>query len=158
MKNRFSKTIAHTGILATIILLSGIIKIPSVFPGGEFQLSAPIAVLICALFGFNTYITVGVLASVLGLILGLTNIFNIIIAMTFRLVVGLIIAVGGKNFLTLIVAGPIGTIMARLTLAQITQVDWQILVIAAVPGMLYTAITILVAYKPAQILFKRMNL
>jgi hypothetical protein len=48
--------------------------------------------------------------------------------------------------------------MARLTLAQITQVDWQILVIAAVPGMLYTAITILVAYKPAQILFKRMNL
>ena len=154
MKNRFSKTIAHTGILATIILLSGIIKIPSVFPGGEFQLSAPIAVLI----GFKTYITAGVLASVLGLILGLTNIFNIIIAMTFRLVVGLIIAVGGKNFLTLIVAGPIGTIMARLTLAQITQVDWQILVIAAVPGMLYTAITILVAYKPAQILFKRMNL
>lgn len=67
MKQGLSRYISRTGILATIILLTGIIKIPSVLPGGEFQLSAPVAILICALFGFKSYITAGILASILGL-------------------------------------------------------------------------------------------
>ena len=37
-----------TALLAVLILLSGSMKIPSPVAGGEFQLSAPIAVLICA--------------------------------------------------------------------------------------------------------------
>ena len=35
-----------TALLAVLILLSGSMKIPSPVAGGEFQLSAPIAVLI----------------------------------------------------------------------------------------------------------------
>ena len=52
-----------TALLAVLILLSGSMKIPSPVAGGEFQLSAPIAVLICALFGFKRYIWAGILAS-----------------------------------------------------------------------------------------------
>lgn len=154
MKQGLSRDISRTGILAAIILLTGIIKIPSVLPGGEFQLSAPVAILICALFGFKSYITAGILASILGLMLGVVNTFNIIIAMVFRLVAGLVIVLGGSKLSALVFAGPLGTIAARLVLAYITQVDWQPLLLAAFPGMLYTAIAVLLCYKPALTLLK----
>ena len=93
-----------TALLAVLILLSGSMKIPSPVAGGEFQLSAPIAVLICALFGFKRYILAGVLASALGMMLGIHTIFSVIIQMSFRVVTGAVMALGGTNLLTVIIS------------------------------------------------------
>ena len=43
--------LTHIGLLAALITVTGAIKIPSLLPGLEFQLSAPIAVAICYAFG-----------------------------------------------------------------------------------------------------------
>lgn len=48
MKNLPLKDLTTISLLAVLILISGSFKIPSPVAGGEFQLSAPIAVLICA--------------------------------------------------------------------------------------------------------------
>lgn len=144
------RNITITSFLAVIILISGSFKIPSPLPGGEFQLSAPIAVLICALFGFKKYITAGIVASCLGLLLGTANIFNIMIAFIFRIMVGLVLLTGRNSYPSLAVSGPLGTITARIALAWITGISWQLLVIAALPGIFFTAVISVAAYKPAQ--------
>ena len=137
-----------TALLAVLILLSGSLKIPSPVIGGEFQLSAPIAVLICALFGFKRYFIAGVLASLLGMMLGIHTIFSVIIQMTFRLAAGGVMALFGTNLLTVIISGPLGTLLARLVMWQVTGVSW--LVLTAAPGMVFTAVGAGVLYKPAQ--------
>lgn len=138
-----------TALLSVLILLSGAMKLPSPFPGGEFQLSAPIAVLICACFGFKRYITAGIIASILGLLLGTANIFNVLIAMVFRLVAGGSMALLGSSIPVIMVSGPLGTIAARLVLAQVTGISWLVLATAAIPGMIFTAIAAAAMYKPA---------
>lgn len=138
-----------TALLSVLILLSGAMKLPSPFPGGEFQLSAPIAVLICACFGFKRYITAGIIASILGLLLGTANIFNVLIAMVFRLVAGGCLALLGASIPVIMVSGPLGTIAARLVLAQVTGISWLVLATAAIPGMIFTAIAAAAMYKPA---------
>ena len=139
-----------TALLAVLILLSGSLKIPSPVIGGEFQLSAPIAVLICALFGFKRYFIAGVLASLLGMMLGIHTIFSVIIQMTFRLAAGGVMALFGTNLLTVIISGPLGTLLARLVMWQVTGVSWLVLTAAAAPGMVFTAVGAGVLYKPAQ--------
>ena len=71
------RNLTNTALLSVIILLTGTLKLPSPFPGGEFQLSAPIAVLICALFGWKRYFLAGLVASLLGLLLGLHNPYSV---------------------------------------------------------------------------------
>lgn len=144
------RNLTITSFLAVLILISGAFKIPSPLPGGEFQLSAPIAVLICALFGFKRYIIAGIVASSLGLLLGTANIFNIMIALIFRLTVGLVLYLGRNSYPSLAISGPLGTLFARIVLSLITGINWQVLAIAALPGMLFTAIISVAAYKPAQ--------
>ena len=139
-----------TALLAVLILLSGSLKIPSPVIGGEFQLSAPIAVLICALFGFKRYFIAGVLASLLGMMLGIHTIFSVIIQMTFRLAAGGVMALFGTNLLTVIISGPLGTLLARLVMWQVTGVSWLVLTAAAAPGMVFTAVSAGALYKPAQ--------
>ena len=146
-----------TALLAVLILLSGSMKIPSPVAGGEFQLSAPIAVLICALFGFKRYILAGVLASALGMMLGIHTIFSVIIQMSFRVVTGAVMALGGTNLLTVIISGPLGT-LARIVMWQITGVSWIALTAAAAPGMVFTAVGAGLMYKPAQKLLHRVIL
>lgn len=75
------------------------------------------------------------------MILGLQTIYNVIIAMVYRIVAGLILTVLKKDPLALIIAGPAGTFAARLVLATILGVAWQPLVVSAAPGMFFTAIT-----------------
>ena len=147
-----------TALLAVLILLSGSMKIPSPVAGGEFQLSAPIAVLICALFGFKRYILAGVLASALGMMLGIHTIFSVIIQMSFRVVTGAVMALGGTNLLTVIISGPLGTLFARIVMWQITGVSWIALTAAAAPGMVFTAVGAGLMYKPAQKLLHRVIL
>lgn len=155
MKDLHMKEPTTTALLGVLILISGSFKIPSPIAGGEFQLSAPIAVLICACFGFKRYIIAGVLASLLGMMLGMHNIINVLVQMVFRIVAGGTMALLGTNLLTVAISGPLGTFAARLVLWQVTGVSWVALTAAAAPGMIFTAIAASVFYKPAQQLLTR---
>ena len=83
-----TKEIALIGMLTALITVTGIFKIPGILPGTEFQLSAPVAVAICASFGFRRYLISGLLASAVSFVLGLQNLLNIAVAMTFRVAAG----------------------------------------------------------------------
>ena len=154
MNNVNMKELTTTALLGVLILLSSSFKIPSPIAGGEFQLSAPIAVLICACFGFKRYIIAGVLASVLGMMLGMHNIINVLVQMVFRLVTGGTMALLGTNLLAVAISGPLGTFAARIVLWQVTGVSWIALTAAAVPGMIFTAVAAGAFYRPAQKLLK----
>lgn len=144
-----------TAMLGVVILLVGAIKIPSPVAGCEFQLSAPLAVLICSYFGFKRYFIAGLLASILGLILGTANIFNITIALIFRLVVGAIVIVGGEFLPILMLSGPIGTLAARCVVAQIMHINWVLLAATAIPGMIFTSVFVGSVYRPGVKLLKK---
>lgn len=49
-------------MLTAILVILGMIKIPSVIPGAEFQLSAPYAVCLASLVGFGRYLGIGICA------------------------------------------------------------------------------------------------
>lgn len=74
--NQNIRYITEVAILTAMITVLGAIKIPNVIPGIEFQLSAPLAVAICAVFGFKKYIISGCLSSLIGLALGTQTIFK----------------------------------------------------------------------------------
>ncbi len=146
-----TRDIAEIGLLAVFIIVTGMFKLPSFIPGTEFQLSAPIAVAICAVFGFKKYIVAGVIASLIGLILGTQNFFNVIIALVFRVSVGGVLYLGGRNLFTIIIAGPIGSILGRLCVGTILGKAVYPLIIASVPGLIFTAVT---AYPLTKVLEK----
>ncbi|MDF2501253.1 MAG: hypothetical protein K0Q77_1967 [Anaerosporomusa subterranea] len=139
MQNRVRWT-TEVSLLAAFITITGTFKLPGLIPGTEFQLSAPLAVAICVVFGFAKYITAGMLASVVGMILGTQSLINLFIAMVFRVVVGLVIIAAGRSLPVVVMAGPVGSIAARLALGGIIgKAAWP-LVIAALPGMVFTAV------------------
>ncbi len=141
-----TKEITLIAILSSVIFITGLIKIPSIVPGFEFQLSAPVAVAICAVFGFRKYITAGIIASIIALFIGAANINNIIVAMSFRIAVGAVISLIGINPMTIIISGPIGTAFARFILSIILGVSYIPLLGSAVIGMIFTAITSPIIY------------
>lgn len=132
--------ITEVGLLAAFITITGTFKLPGLIPGTEFQLSAPLAVAICAVFGFGKYISAGVLSSVAGLILGTQSLLNVFIAMVFRVTVGIIVALLGRSWPVIVLAGPAGSAAARLALGGIVGKAAIPLLLAAVPGMVYTAL------------------
>ncbi|MFD2132808.1 hypothetical protein ACFSKI_16500 [Pseudogracilibacillus auburnensis] len=138
--NKKVYTIVEISLLASFIIISGAFKIPTGIPGSEFQMSAPIAIAICAVFGFKRYIIAGIIASSILFMLGIHTLLNIEIAMIFRIVGGGIVAIFRTRLPVLIVAGPIGTLAARFVLALTLQVPALSLIIAAIPGMIFTAI------------------
>ena len=136
---RKTAEITEIALLTALIAATGAFKLPGLFPGAEFQLSAPLAVAICSVFGFKKYIIAGILASSIGMMLGTQNFFHVLIAMQFRLVAGAVLALGHNRTWALLVAGPIGTTIARLTLAGFFGQAAFAIVAAAVPGMIFTA-------------------
>lgn len=116
MKNVSIHTIAEIAILTAMMTILGGIKIPNLIPGVEFQLSAPLAVAICAAFGFRKYIICGCLSSLIGLVLGTQNLLNVAIAMQFRLIVGLILWIGKNRMWSILISGPIASAIARITI------------------------------------------
>lgn len=150
-----AREISIIALLSAVLLVAGSFKIPSPFFGGEFQLSAPLAVLMCAFFGFRRYILAGIAASVVGLALGLATPFNVIVAMVFRLVAGGVVCLGQRHIAALMIAGPLGTAAARCVLAPVLGVDMMILLAAAVPGMIMTAAAVLFLVKPMKAALKR---
>ena len=143
MKKPFLKSsdITDIAMLAALLTVAGAIKLPSLLPGLEFQISAPLAVAICFVFGFKKYILVGILSSAISLALGTHNLFNVAIAMQFRLMVGLVYVLCGKHYWSIALAGPIGTFTARITLGLVLGKGVWALVAAALPGMVCTFIT-----------------
>ncbi|MCE5287175.1 MAG: hypothetical protein LLG02_15205 [Pelosinus sp.] len=145
--------LTEVSMLAVFITITAAFKLPGLIPGTEYQLSAPIAVAICAVFGFSKYITAGLLSSAVGLILGTQTILNIGIAMIFRVVVGLVLLGFGRSWLIITLAGPVGSGIARAALGAIVGKAAIPLVVAAVPGMIFTSI---VAW-PMMILLKKVK-
>ena len=143
MKKPFLKSsdITDIAMLAALLTVAGAIKLPSLLPGLEFQISAPLAVAICFVFGFKKYILVGILSSAISLALGTHNLFNVAIAMQFRLMVGLVYVLCGKHYWSIALAGPIGSFTARITLGLVLGKGVWALVAAALLGMVFTFIT-----------------
>ena len=124
MQNRQkTREITTTALMAVLLAVLGMLKLPSIIPGTEFQLSAPFAICIAACFGFKKYIKIGLLASAVNLILGVHTIVNVTIAMIFRLVAGGFLAIAGVGPVTLVVSGPLGTTAGRLVLSAVTGTD-----------------------------------
>ena len=114
MKKSFLKSsdITDIALLAALLTVAGAIKLPSLLPGLEFQISAPLAVAICFVFGFKKYILVGILSSAISLALGTHNLFNVAIAMLFRLMVGVVL---GKGVWALVAAALPGMVFTFVT-------------------------------------------
>ena len=135
------RQLSEIALLAAFIAISGTFKLPSFIPGSEFQLSAPIAVAVCGVFGIKKYLLAGLLASTAGLLLGTQTIFNVLIAMLFRIVVALLYAAFGKSRLFYLLSGPVASADARLALGLIIGKAVYPLLAAALPGMAFTALT-----------------
>ncbi|WP_298563839.1 hypothetical protein [uncultured Phascolarctobacterium sp.] len=135
------RAISEIALLAAFIAVSGAFKLPSFIPGSEFQLSAPLAVAICGVFGIKKYLLAGLLASAGGLLLGTQTIFNVLIAMLFRIVVALLYAVLGKSKVFYLLSGPLASAAARLALSLVIGKAVYPLLAAALPGMIFTALT-----------------
>lgn len=140
-------TITEVSLLAALIAVSGSIKIPSGFPGSEFQLSAPLAVAIAAAFGFWRYMTAGVIASLLLLLLGVHNLLNVEISMIFRVIAGGIVSLFGHSIPVLALAGPIGTAAARWGMSVTLGIPFWALLLPTLPGMVFTAISAYPLYR-----------
>lgn len=141
-----TRDLTMTALLSAILAVLGTFKIPGILPGTEFQLSAPFAICIVACFGFRTYLKIGVIASIINLILGTHTIFNVTVAMVFRIVAGGVISCFGVNPVTLVVSGPIGTAAGRVVLGTVMGTNPLLLIAAAAPGMCFTSVASLVMY------------
>lgn len=130
-------------LLATLISVTGFIKFPAGFPGAEFQLSAPIAVAITAVFGFRSYFIAGIISSTILFSMGMHTILNIEVAFVFRLVAGGLVALLRPSIPVLLLAGPLGSIAARLALSFTLGVPYLTLLVPAIPGMIFTAVTVI---------------
>ena len=135
------KEVVKIALLAAFIIVTGSFKLPGIIPGTEFQLSAPVGVAIAANFGFKRYFLAGLVASLVLYSTGVHNFVNVIVSIVFRLVAGGIVAILGPSFLMVTVAGPLGSAAARLILAGLLHKGVIVLLVTALPGMLYTALT-----------------
>ena len=133
--------ISETALLSVLIAVSGAFKIPGFVPGSEFQMSAPIAVAVCGVYGAKKYIVAGLIASGLSLALGTHSFFYVLVAMTFRLVVALTWTFLGSGKIFYTFSGPMGTIAARGVVALLLGKGFYALAVAAVPGIIFTMAT-----------------
>lgn len=147
MRDNKIRELTLISLLPVIIAISGIIKLPGLIPGTEFQMSAPIAIGICATFGFKRYIYSGIIASFINILMGTHTILNVIVAMIFRIVGGGLIGIFGNRIIAVTIAGPVGTIFGRVVMSFITGVPVKALIISASIGMLYTSMLSYITFK-----------
>ena len=147
MKITSIHSLCEISILTAMITILGSLKLPNIIPGADFQLSAPLAVAFCVVFGFKKYFISSCISSLLCLILGTQNILNVAIAVQFRLIVGLLLHIS-KNMIVL--AGPIASIMSRLSLYFFFGNFAFSMILFAIPGLIFTAITAPVLVKILQ--------
>ncbi|ANQ65678.1 hypothetical protein [Staphylococcus equorum] len=141
-----SKEITQISCIAAILSIFAMMKLPSILPGLEFQLSAPVSLLILALFGIKKYFIGGLLSSFILLILGVFNPLNLIISFCFRLVAILIVYIFKVNVFSLVIASILGSTLSRLILSQILNLPISIVMLNAIPGMIFTIILMVPLY------------
>ena len=89
---------------------------------------------------FQKYIISGCLSSLIGLALGTQSILNVMIAMQFRLIVGLILWMCQNHMIGIMISGPIASALARLSLSLYIGKAALPMIALAVPGMIFTVI------------------
>lgn len=134
-----ARRLAETALLGTLLFAAGLLRLPSPVPGSEFQLSAPLAVAVCGVWGFRVYFFAGCLATALSLLCGGATVLHALVAMTFRLGAGAVYLLLGPTRLFYVLAGPAGTLAARAVLSLAAGGGFAALALAALPGMLLTA-------------------
>lgn len=140
-QTRTAREFCRIALLAVLITVSALFKLPSILPGMEFVFSAPIAVAICGVFGIKAYLIAGLVSSTVGLLLGTQSIFNVSIAMLFRVSVAIVFFFTGPPRVFYLFSGPVGTFVARIVMSVfVGRAAWG-LVAAAVPGMIFTLLT-----------------
>lgn len=135
------KNLAIDGMMAALLFVTGLFKIPSLLPGTEFQLSAPYAVAIARTRGFARYLLFGAAASAVGFCLGMQNIYNVITAMVYRVTAGAIVSLFPGSRAAVAAGGPCGSFASRIVLGLLLHADIGTLLLFAAPGMIFTAIT-----------------
>lgn len=141
-----SKEITQISCIAAILSIFAIIKMPSILPGLEFQLSAPVSLLILAIFGIKKYFIGGLLSSFILLILGIFNPINLIVSFCFRFVAILVIWFFKVNVFSLIIAAVLGSTLSRIILSQTLNLPILVVVINATPGIIFTIIVLIPLY------------
>ncbi|MBF0813716.1 QueT transporter family protein [Staphylococcus sp. mip270_02] len=141
-----SKEITQISCIGAILSIFAIIKMPSILPGLEFQLSAPVSLLILAIFGIKKYFIGGLLSSFILLILGIFNPINLIVSFCFRFVAILVIWFFKVNVFSLIIAAVLGSTLSRIILSQILNLPILVVVINATPGIIFTIIVLIPLY------------
>ena len=150
MKITSIHSLCEISILTAMITILGSLKLPNIIPGADFQLSAPLAVAFCVVFGFKKYFISSCISSLLCLILGTQNILNVAIAVQFRLIVGLLLHISKNRLWMIVLAGPIASIMSRLSLYFFFSNFAFSMILFAIPGLIFTAITAPVLVKILQ--------
>lgn len=141
-----SKEITQISCIAAILSIFAIIKMPSILPGLDFQLSAPVSLLILAIFGIKNYFVGGLLSSFILFILGIFNPINLIISFSFRLVAIFIVYFFKVNIFSLVAAAILGSTLSRIMLAQILNLPILLVLVNAVPGIIFTIVIVISLY------------
>ncbi len=137
-----SKDITQISVIAAILTILAVLKIPSIIPGLDFQLSAPAALLILAFFGIKKYFLGGLLSSVLLLIFGVFNPINVIISIIFRVIAIAVVYLLKINVLSLVLSSVLG----RLLLSIILNLPVWVVLLNAIPGVIFTLIVAIPLY------------
>ena len=140
-----SKDITQISVIAAILTILAVLKIPSIIPGLDFQLSAPAALLILAFFGIKSTFR-WALSSVLLLIFGVFNPINVIISIIFRVIAIAVVYLLKINVLSLVLASILGSLVSRLLLSIILNLPVWVVLLNAIPGVIFTLIVAIPLY------------
>ncbi|HCZ2060602.1 TPA: QueT transporter family protein [Staphylococcus aureus] len=138
-----SKDITQISVIAAILTILAVLKIPSIIPGLDFQLSAPAAL---AFFGIKKYFLGGLLSSVLLLIFGVFNPINVIISIIFRVIAIAVVYLLKINVLSLVLSSVLGSLVSRLLLSIILNLPVWVVLLNAIPGVIFTLIVAIPLY------------
>ncbi|HDJ7032531.1 TPA: QueT transporter family protein [Staphylococcus aureus Sa_TPS3178] len=141
-----SKDMTQISAIASILTILAVLKIPSILPGLDFQLSAPVALLILAFFGIKKYFLGGLLSSIILLILGVFNPINVMISLTFRLIAIFVVYLLKINVLSLVLASVLGSLLSRLLLSIILNLPVWAVLLNTIPGIIFTIILAIPLY------------
>lgn len=141
-----SKDITQISVIAAILTILAVLKIPSIIPGLDFQLSAPAALLILAFFGIKKYFLGGLLSSLLLLVFGVFNPINVIISIIFRVIAIAVVYLLKINVLSLVLASVLGSLVSRLLLSIILNLPVWVVLLNAIPGVIFTLIVAIPLY------------
>lgn len=141
-----TKSITQISVIAALLTLFALFKLPALIPGLEFQLSAPVSILILAFFGIKRYFIGGLISSAILFIIGVFNPLHLAISIIFRIVAIGIVYFWGVSLKSLSLASCAGTLTSRIILASILNLPPILLVAHALPGIIFTIIVVVILY------------